>query len=75
MNNLKCNFSKKYIDLCHCNSELNNEHLYTCTLINSEIKKYKYQSLFNGTIQEQKYIVNTLMNNMKKHEEFTLAQD
>ena len=72
MNKLKYNFSK-YIDLCQCQSTLNNEH--ECTQLNSDVKKYKYSALFNGTTKEQKYIINILMNNMKKHEEFTLAQD
>ena len=75
MNKLKCNFSNKYIDFCQCKSALNNEHLYKCNVLNSEVKKYEYNSLFNGTIKEQKYIVNILIRNTIKHEEFTLAQD
>ena len=75
MNKLKYNFSNKYIDLCQCQSTLDNEHLYECTLLNSDMKKYEYSALYNGTIKEQKYIINILINNMKKHEEFTLAQD
>ena len=55
------------IELCACNEQLKNEHLYFCTLLNKEnnLKKPQYNRIFNGTLREQKEIIHILIENMK----------
>ena len=77
MNNLKYNFQgNKVIEHCRCATQLTNEHLYLCFELNQGIDhEVKYDSLFNGTLSDQKIIINILNENMIKHEKFTSAQD
>ena len=75
MNKLKNHFSSKKDELCQCNNLINNNHLYECLMMNNEVRRYKYEKIFIGTLQEQKYIVNIMLKNQEKHEKFTQAQD
>ena len=77
MNNLKYNFKgNKVIEHCLCGTPLTNEHLYQCFQLNEGIdREVQFQSLFNGTLSEQKIIIKILEENMIKHEKFTSAQD
>ena len=61
--------------MCVCGTEMNNIHLYECHILNSDMKTHTYSKLFNGTLKEQKYIVNILMKNEYKYNESTLDQD
>ena len=76
MNNLKHNFkSNKITELCECKTQMTNIHLYECKVLNSLEKIYTFDRLYNGTLKEQKYIVNILLENEDKFELFTQAQD
>ena len=62
-------------ELCQCGENITNEHLYYCTILNQgNIIIDKYELIFNGTISEQKRILNILEQNMKKHERSPSAQ-
>ena len=68
MNLLTYNFPNKnsQIQKCKCGEQITNEHLLDCDMLNNG-RKYdlKYQQIFNGTIQEQKSILNVLQKNLK----------
>ena len=70
MNDLKCNFGGE--NICICGNFLDNEHLFICEALNKKTQRStEYKNMFNGTIKEQKDIVQILKTNMKI---FTLAQ-
>jgi hypothetical protein len=74
MNSLKYNFGGE--DICLCGTFLNNEHLYSCKTLNREKRpRLEYSNIFNGTIIEQKEIVQILKRNMEEYQNITLAQD
>ena len=76
MNQLKDNYSKvKGTKLCKCRNIMNNPHLYECPVLNDEVKLYEYNTLFNGTVVQQKYVINILLKNQEIFNEFTLEQD
>ena len=61
--------------LCQCGENITNEHLYNCIVLNQgNIGIDNYEQIFNGTISEQKRILNILEQNMKKHEKSPSAQ-
>ena len=61
---------------CLCGTFLNDEHLYSCKTLNREKRpRLEYSNIFNGTIIEQKEIVQILKRNMEKFQIITLAQD
>ena len=55
---------------------MTNEHVYDCIVLN-EGKSIQdiYEQIFSGNLTEQKRIIDILEHNMKKHEQFTSAQD
>ena len=71
--------SLKYNELqdnkvCVCTKELNNSHLYECTILNNgEALKSKYEDILNGTLYQQKYILNILKKNLAVYTKMTLA--
>ena len=68
---LKDNFGGE--DHYICGNILENEHLYYCEAFNKEkIRNIEYKSIFNGSIKEEKEIIQILNEKMKI---FTLAQD
>ena len=74
MNSLKYNFGGE--DICVCGTVLNNEHLYSCETLNGEyLPSLKYSVIFNGTIVQQKEVIQILNRNKKIFENITLAQD
>ena len=74
MNTLKYNFGGE--DICVCGTLLKNEHLYSCETLNGEnIMSLEYHKLFNGTIVQQKEVLQILKRNMKIFENYTQAQD
>ena len=77
MNKLNYNYpGNKIVELCQCGVQMTNEHLYYCIVLNEGIRNQdKYEQIFNGTITEQKQILDILEQNMMKHEQFTSAQD
>ena len=78
MNDLEYNFQgNNVVQNCLCEEKLlDNEHLYYCTILNEGRKcTVPYIKLFNGTIIEQRDIVNILKENRLKYETFTQAQD
>ena len=77
MNKLQYNYpGNKENELCQCGTNMTNEHLYNCNILNEEnIIHDKYEQIFNGTITEQKRIIDILEHNMKKHEQYTSAQE
>ena len=62
-------------ELCQCGVNITNEHVYNSLLLNQrQIIKNNYGQIFSGTLSEQKKVLNILEQNMRKHEELTLAQ-
>ena len=60
--------------VCVCTQELNNSHLYECiTLNNGEALKLKYEDILNGTLHQQKYVLNILKKNHAIYTKITLA--
>ena len=75
MNNLKYNFGSE-VEICVCGTRLVNEHLYICEkLSDGKLSNVPYNEIFNGSIKQQKHIVQILVRNMKKYQELTLAQE
>ena len=76
MNSLNYNFpGKQIIDKCICGEVMNNEHLFSCNILNNgKQPETIYQNIFNGTLLEQKYIINILETNMRKYEKHSQAQ-
>ena len=65
----------KQTELCQCGEIITNEHLYYCIMLNEgNIRNEKYEQIFNGSITEQKIIINILEENMKKHLKSPSAQ-
>ena len=53
---------------CEFTKELNNHHLYECTLLNNGLEfKFKYENILNGTIHDQNHILNILKKNLAIH--------
>ena len=78
MNDLKNNFKgKNDVEECLCGSDiLVNQHLYQCELFNEGRKcEIQYIKLFNGSLLEQKEILNILEDNMEKYRIYSQAQD
>ena len=74
MNELKYNFGGE--DLCICGSRLDNEHLFNCEVLSEgKPSNTEYKLIFNGSIKQQKDIIQILNRNMKTLKKFTLAQD
>ena len=48
-----------------CEAQLSNKHLYECNNLRGSQVNIPYQKLLNGTIYEQKLILNTLKENLK----------
>ena len=64
------------IDHCQWGTTITNEHLYQCFQRNGKIDcDVEFESLFNGTVSEQKIIIKILEENLIKHDKFTSAQD
>ena len=55
---------------CVCLEVLKNEHLYSCQILNSDQNRSeempRYDAIFNGTLQQQKQIIDILIKNMEK---------
>ena len=77
MNKLQYNYpGNQQTELCQCGVDMTNEHLYYCNVLNEgNILQDKYEQIFNGNLTEQKRILDILEHNIKKHEQFTSAQD
>ena len=77
MNKLQYNYpGNKQTELCQCGVDMTNEHLYYCKVLNEgHILQDKYEQIFHGNLTEQKRILDILEHNIKKHEQFTSAQD
>ena len=69
--------SLKYLqenDICACTKELNNIHLFECTLLNNKKgHELKYEDILNRTFHQQKNILNILKNNLATYRKITLA--
>ena len=62
-------------ELCECEVDITNEHLYNCLFLNQgKIVEDKCEQIFNGTLSEQKKVLNILEQNMNKHEDYALAR-
>ena len=69
MDYLQNNFpGNKTIELCQCETEMNNQHLYECKTLNSFEKKVSYNKLFVGRFAELKYSLKILEENKRKFE-------
>ena len=68
MNQIKDNFKKmNYVDKCICGLILPNEHLYMCVILKEgRINKLIYNKIFNGTLSEQKKVINILNENVTR---------
>ena len=76
MNKLLYNF-KGYnkTEYCPCETEMTNNHLYECEMLNSDDRKIPYEKIFEGRLCEMQYIINILIKNQNKFEILTLAQN
>ena len=58
MNKLQYNYpGNKRTETCPCGIELVNQHLYECQTLNSSEKKVNYSKIFDGRLNEMKYVV------------------
>ena len=75
-NKLTYNYpGNKEKELCECGVNITNEHLYNCLMLNQgKIVEDNYEQIFNGTLSEQKQVLNILEQNMNKHEDYALAR-
>ena len=74
MNQLKYNFGGE--DICLCSLPLDNENLLNCESFNGgKPLNMDYTHIFNGTLKQQKDIIQMLNRNMKIFQTFTQAQD
>ena len=66
MNNINHKFStNKDIQYCVCGKQITNAHLYYCEILNNEVRNIPYNKIFNGTISEQKQVLNILRTNIR----------
>ena len=76
MNKLSYNFQGSgKVELCQCEEEVTNSHLYEFKILNNIERKVLYSKIFEGRLCEMKYILNILLENQNKLELLTLAQD
>ena len=69
MTDISANFpSGREIDKCLCNGEENNEHIYTCKLLNKEQIEISYKELYNGSIENQIMVYKRFRKNMDERE-------
>ena len=74
LNELKYNFAGE--DPSICGIRLDNEHLMKWEILcEGKPSNQEYSLIFNGSIKQQKDIMQTLNRNMKTLKKFTLAQD
>ena len=75
MNDMSLKYQEpKEVKICVCTKELTNNHLYECTTLNNgEQLKFNYEKILNGTLHQQKYILNILKKNLETHTKITLA--
>ena len=76
MNNLDYNFpGRKNMEHCQCGFiNITNEHLFECDILNNNEKySHTYQQLLNGTLSQQKILLNILNQSMKNHKKFSQA--
>ena len=72
MNMLKYNYpGMDLYELCICGQLLENEHLYNCVSLSKSEHFLPYDKIFNGTISEQKLILDILKENLSKLEHST----
>ena len=52
---------------CVCNEDLNNIHLFQCNILNNDEcgKTYTYEELLNGTLHQQKDLLNIMKKNLE----------
>ena len=72
MNDFKYNFGGEYS--CICGIRLDNEHLFNCEVLCEGKPSFnEYKIISNGSIKQQKEIIQTLNRNIKTFEQFTQA--
>ena len=61
MNHIQIYFPENKINqICQCETEMSNEHLYEYNLLNISKKKVDYSKMFEGRLCGIKYLVNIL---------------
>ena len=75
MNLISCNFKElNKEELCICKCIMNNTHLYHCKILNEgKDLQHNYKYLFNGTLHQQKYVLNIKKKNLEYFRKITLA--
>ena len=75
MNELKINFKGlKEEEFCICTHIMKNHNLYECkSLNNDDNSNYQYKDLLNGTLHQQKNILDSLKKNHEFYRKITLA--
>ena len=61
---LLTNFNEQ--KLCICNKQINLIHLYNCEIIYSKTITVEFNKIYNGTLQEMKYIIRRIQENIIK---------
>ena len=61
--------------LCVCKTEENLAHIYECKYLNSNKISVNYNKIYNGTLIEQKVILNRMTENLKRREDFKQKQN
>ena len=58
------------LEYCICKENLTKNHIYLCSVLNeNHIEDIpKYERIFNGTLKQQKIVINILFSNMEKIE-------
>ena len=57
-------------EICVCKKEENLAHIYECTLLNFNTIVINYNKIYNGTLIEQKLILQRMKKCLQKREEF-----
>ena len=75
MNEFNFNFKGlKDKKLCVCTNQLNNPHIFQCRILNYfKDHELKYQDILNGTLHQQKKILNIMEKNLANYIKITFA--
>ena len=68
-------------ETCVCSRKLNNPHILQCPMPNTQLPilnnskhyEYKYADILNGTLHQQKNILNIMKTNIANYRQITLA--
>ena len=68
MVNIPANFSSKAEYKCQCGNEENMEHVYSCTILNSEKTDIHYEKIYSENIHQIREVHRRFQKNLKRRE-------